>query len=164
MLGGRVGAVEAALGDLRGVLSEIQGRLQALDQLGAELVRVREVALEASARAQDALTTSALVGGYDARLNQLTLAVAEGIQHVERAENRIRATVQRARKELVENGFEPSPGLEAEASSLRLGDVDRGPERPVHPVREEVGDDDEIIPLPGVPGHVSRGFLKALGA
>lgn len=55
------------------------------------------------------------------RIEDLTLAVAEGIKHVERAENRIRATVSRARKELEEVGVE-SPGLEAEYRELSLID------------------------------------------
>ena len=47
----------------------------------------------------------------------INTAVAEGIKHVERAENRIRATVRRAREELAEGGVR-SPGLEAEALDI----------------------------------------------
>lgn len=137
----------------------------ALDELRLELTKTRELALEAVALAQDAQTTSSAVGGFDARLNDLTLAVANGIQHVERAENRIRATIQRARQERAQLELEPHPGLEAEADSLRLEDGARGEPSAVHPVRAEVGEDEnEVVPLPGVPGRVRRGFLKSMGA
>ena len=61
------------------------------------------------------------------RMEDLTLAVAEGIKHVERAENRIRATVSRARKELEEHGVQ-SPGLDAEYRELSVIDGGGGPE------------------------------------
>lgn len=155
--------LEQRLEELGAVLPEIERRLQGLEAQGIELARVRDLALEAVAQAQDAQATAKLVSGYDARLNHLTLAVAEGIQHVERAENRIRATVRRAREELLENGLEPSPGLDAEARELRLVDGGGSPPSPVHPVRAEVGEDeDEIVALPGVPGRVRRGFLKRI--
>jgi len=52
------------------------------------------------------------------KIKDLTFAVAEGIERVERYERRIKATIKRARKEFAERGFE-SPGLEAEAHELR---------------------------------------------
>lgn len=67
----------------------------------------------------------------------INTAVAEGIKHVERAENRIRATVRRAREELEEGGVR-SPGLEAEARELSLFDGARGGESSVPTVPPNV--------------------------
>ena len=47
-----------------------------------------------------------------------TIAIAEGIQHVDRAERRVRAAVGRARKRMADLGYEDE-GLEAEAAELR---------------------------------------------
>ncbi len=63
-------------------------------------------------------------------LAAVKFAVAEGITHVERVENRIRGTVKRARKELQERGL-TSPGLDAEASGLSLVDDEGGEGTPV---------------------------------
>lgn len=68
----------------------------------------------------------------------INTAVAEGIKHVERAENRIRATVRRAREELEEGGVR-SPGLEAEARDLFGEHGDGGGARGVPPVPNGVG-------------------------
>lgn len=157
-----VDPLEPRLERVESALLEIQGRLLQLLEPGGELAKTRDLALEAVAQAQDALATSKLVSGYDARLNHLTLAVAEGIQHVERAENRIRATVRRAREELLDAGFEPSPGLEAEARELRLVDGEGSARRELPAVRAEVEDDGELVAIPGVPGRVTRGQLRSL--
>lgn len=61
--------------------------------------------------------TEALRADYAGWQADINLAVAEGIKHVERAENRIKATIRRAREELEEGGVR-SPGLEAEALEL----------------------------------------------
>ncbi len=65
---------------------------------------------------------------------KLTIAVAEGIERVERYERRIRKTVSRAKKELAEQGVEHS-GLEAEDTELRLLDGEGGNKVPMLPVR-----------------------------
>jgi len=72
----------------------------------------------------DTDSTPSVLLEYEARLNALEAerdllraAVAEGISHVERVENRIRGTIRRAKTELEEHGIE-SPGLEAEAREL----------------------------------------------
>ena len=65
--------------------------------------------------------------------DDLTIAVDEGVKKVERSENRIRATVRRAREELEEHGLR-SPGLEAEARQLHEIDgegSERGGMQPV---------------------------------
>jgi len=85
------------------------------------------------------------------KVQQLTLAVAEGIENVARKERRIAATLARSRKELRERGYE-DPGLEAEAAELREVDGTRGDEQGVLPLRKEV---EEPEPTPssveGVP-------------
>jgi hypothetical protein len=63
-----------------------------------------------------------------------------------RKENRIRATVRRAREELENRGFE-DPGLEAEAAELRLVDGGGGPPGGMQPVRGGVA------PGPGSPAR-----------
>ena len=128
-----------------GVLEEYQRESGRFDfsmgelhtELRAELKKAMDVALEAHAQASDALETRQLARSHEDRLTNLTLAVAEGIAHVERAEARIRATVQRARAQLAESGIE-SPALEAEGAELQLLDEQGGGSRRLHAVREEV--------------------------
>jgi len=55
------------------------------------------------------------------RLRDTNVAVAEGIERVERTERRIASTVARARKELRESGYD-HPGVEAEDHELRKVD------------------------------------------
>jgi len=55
----------------------------------------------------------------EGELANVKAAVAEGISHVDRVENRIMGAVKRARKELRDSGAE-HPGLEAEAAELSL--------------------------------------------
>jgi len=80
----------------------------------------------------------------EAEFANVKAAVAEGIEHVERVENRIRGTIKRARKELRDGGLE-SPGLEAEVGSLSLVDGEGGGtpsmpvlSQPVEPARSSV--------------------------
>lgn len=65
------------------------------------------------------------------------IAVAEGIERVERYERRIKATVARAKKELAEQGFEHA-GIEAEAAELGLVNGGGGEAVPVRPVPNPV--------------------------
>ncbi len=80
---------------------------------------------------------AAEVGRLTARVEELAVALAHGIEHVERTENRIKATVARARKSFADEGFE-SPGLEAEAAQLRLSDGGGSEEGELPPVRESM--------------------------
>jgi len=66
-------------------------------------------------------------------------AVAQGIQHVDRSERRIKATVTRARKQLKELGYE-DPGLEAESADLQLVDDSGSEEVGVPPVQSDVAE------------------------
>jgi len=104
---------------------------------------------------------------FDRRLVQITLAVAEGIERVDRAERRIRSTVKRARAQLAEQGFE-SDALEAENQEIRLLDDRRSEEDGMPPLRLDVGEagaefGEQQHPQPkGIPGHFSQEVLKAL--
>jgi len=55
------------------------------------------------------------------RAEELATALAHGIEHEERRERRIQATVKRARRQLAELGVE-DPGLEAEFDGLSVSD------------------------------------------
>ncbi|MEE8139189.1 MAG: hypothetical protein V3T81_10035, partial [Thermoanaerobaculia bacterium] len=87
----------------------------------------------------------------DQRLKDVTFAVAEGIERVDRAERRIHATIKRARKELAESGFE-SPGLESEAAELQLVDGKGSDPVEVSTVPEAV----ESSSIKGVPAETLR--------
>ena len=131
-----------------------------LDSLAA---RVDAIASEARA---DSHSHSDALEELDRRIVQVTLATAEGIERVDRAERRIRSTVQRARKELAEHGYE-SDGLEAEASEIRLVDVGGSEDVSMQPLRLDVGETDAFgeqqhAQPKGIPGHFSQEVLKAL--
>ena len=89
---------------------------------------------------------------------EIVIAVAEGIERVDRSERRIRATVKRARKELADRGL-VDPGLEAEDRELHDLDGERGNDVPVQPVPREVA---PAAPAPssirGVPLETLRRF------
>lgn len=91
----------------------------------------------------------------------IEIAVAEGIKHVERAENRIKSTVRRAKQQLAEHGLE-SPGLEAESAELRVIDGGGGAQSELPAVPTEV-----VGPRPttlvGVPGDWTPEELRVIG-
>jgi len=132
----RVAELEARVVALEEVLDRYHVLFFGERNLPAELETCHRLAMEAVAQAQDALSTSSPL---EARINHLTLAVAEGIQHVDRAERRIAGVVARSRKLLRESGLE-SPGLEAEAHDLRLLNGGGGEAEGVPPVSEVVAD------------------------
>lgn len=84
----------------------------------------------------------------DQRLQELTIAVAEGITHVERAEARVRTTVRRARKELEASGLEHA-GLTAEFEQLSVINGGGGDPSGVPPMPTEMASDQESS-IPGV--------------
>ena len=87
---------------------------------------------------------------------ELRIAVSEGIERVDRADRRIKATIARARKELKDRGYE-DPGLEAEAHELRVVDGDAGGIVEVPEVPEAVGDVAEApSSIRGVPASALR--------
>jgi len=134
-------------------LSSINERVDALESRpdSPELRKtIDSINLEiASLRAtSDGFDTKILA--LENKMTNLVLAVAEGIQGYEKSERRVQATIQRARKQFKERGFE-SPGLEAEAHDLRLIDGARGDEFGVPAVPPEVAQAaDEASSVPGV--------------
>lgn len=149
----RITGLLEALRERTKVLESAPGADGAVDALAATVDRAASEASAASRSHDDALED------LDRRIVTLTLATAEGIERVDRAERRIRNTVQRARKELAAEGFE-SPGLEAEAAELRLVDGSGGEEEGLPPVREGVVPDE---PQPaGIPGHFDQETLRNL--
>jgi len=63
------------------------------------------------------------VGEFEGWRKEIVIAVGEGIERTDRAERRIKASVQRARKQLESLGY-VDDGLESEAVDLRLIDGD----------------------------------------
>ena len=101
------------------------------------------------------------VDGQDGWRKEIVIAVSEGIERTDRAERRIKATVQRARKQLETLGYVDDP-LEAEAVELRLLDGDGSEKSGVPPVSPEVADVEETSSsIRGVPAETlrrARGF------
>lgn len=79
------------------------------------------------------------VDGLDGWRKEIVIAVGEGIERTDRAERRIKASVQRARKQLETLGY-VDDGLESEAVDLRLIDGDGSGKGGVPPVPAEVAD------------------------
>jgi len=68
----------------------------------------------------------------------LTKAVAEGIDHVDRNEKRVRGIVSGAKKRFAAEGYE-DPGVEAEFDSLPEVDAGSGQDQRVLPLSNDVG-------------------------
>lgn len=80
----------------------------------------------------------------------LILAISDGIERTDRAERRIKATVKRARKELLSRGY-VDPGLEAEGFELRELDGEGSDESELRPVQPSLGIvEDETSSIRGV--------------
>lgn len=79
----------------------------------------------------------------ESRTSDLATALAHGIEHEERRERRIRATVKRARRQLEELGVEDA-GLEAEFDGLSVVDGGAVEEGELPSVRGTVAEDVEV--------------------
>jgi len=90
------------------------------------------------------------------RLDDLTLAVDEGIRRIDRAESRVQKTVTSARRQLREAGIEHA-GIEAEYEELHEGDDPGIPAQEVLTLSPAVVDDGPS----GVPG-LSRSALAEI--
>jgi len=125
-------------------------RIDAEHRLGQAL---KELAGEVDSLASQVVELAGLpvaVERLEGRDKQITLAVAEGIEKVERAERRVGATIARAQKKLKDLGY-TDPGLEAEADQLRLVDAGGGDESELPELPPEVGADQETpSSVPGV--------------
>lgn len=94
------------------------------------------------------------------RIDELTHAVAEGIERVDRSERRVKSVVQRAKRRLEEAGFHDD-GVEAESEQLRLIHGDGGQERGVQPVSEGMGNGSRLD-LSAFPGAWGESDVAAL--
>jgi septation ring formation regulator EzrA len=98
------------------------------------------------------------IEAIDERLQDMTLAIAEGIERVDRSERRVRQVVSRAKKQLEDFGID-DPGLSAEAEQLRLdygvGGEQAGVQQLPAPVAHRVD-------VTGIPGAWSEQDVQAL--
>ncbi len=90
------------------------------------------------------------------QFTELKLALADGIQRVDRAENRIQKTVTSARRLVANAGLEHA-GLDAEAAELREEHADGSEEDPVPPLQPVL----ELDGPSGIPG-LSRSELAEM--
>lgn len=72
-------------------------------------------------------------GELKQQASDFTIALADGIEHVDRAERRVKSTVARARAKFASGGYADAD-LDAEASDIHARDGDRGAEEGVYPV------------------------------
>ncbi len=151
--------------DVQPHLEALSHRISSLESVPPPTVNPEVVAAAVAAHLEriDGLAAAveelALQGkDLDDRVRGYTIALAEGIERVDRSERRVKATVARARKELEASGV-IDPGVEAEAEQLRIVDGERGDDRGMHAVRETVepnGDAPSSIP------GVTAGQLRAI--
>jgi len=94
-------------------------------------------------------TTRASIRALEDRMDTLTAAVAEGIDHVDRNEKRVRGIITGARRRFEAEGYE-DPGVEAEAATLPELDDRSEPEEGVHPLRNDVEQSDSWDSVPGM--------------
>ena len=118
-------------------LAEIRDRVERLEtapvpdlppQLEATLAQLSkrdgELHDDIVARDLDWLALSDHMDDVDGWRKEIVIAVSEGIERTDRAERRIKASVQRAQKKLESLGY-VDDGIEAEVAELRLIDGDR---------------------------------------
>lgn len=140
-----------------GRYAELRSRLEAVEErvegLGGLLDGI-DARIKRILQGEDGLASRSELATLSSGLEELRTAVAHGIENVERRENRIRSTVGRALKVLDEHGFDPSPGLEAEARGLFGEHEGRGEAEGVQPVREDLESSRVALEaLEGIPGH-----------
>jgi len=142
------------------ILDGILLRLEALESTPAPPpppIPTEAIVAELEARIESHWATfPASLAFLEKTLKDTNVAVAEGIERVERTERRIASTVARARKELRESGYD-HPGVEAEAHELRNVDGGGGGDVGVPPVQEAVeADADHPSSIRGVPASTLR--------
>jgi len=141
----------------------IKHRLDEASDLGNRLVESAEAILEHIRSAEPPIVNVQVpenvgipasedqrIAVIETQIHDLVIAVSEGIQRVHRSENRVRAVVASARKELAEQGFDHA-GIEAEARELREVDGDSRDDESVPAVPEDVGNGSQApSSIPGV--------------
>ena len=111
--------------------AQVEARLSQLSRRDGEL----QTDIDTNGR--DLIELTEHVDAHDDWRKEIVIAVSEGIERTDRAERRIKATVQRARKQLETLGYD-DPGLEAEAVELRLLDGDGSEKSELPPVSTPV--------------------------
>jgi len=104
--------------------------------------------------AMNSLEINTLQIKFDAmeeRVERLTRAVADGIDHVERNEKRVRGIVTGAKRRFAEAGYE-DPGVEAEYDTLPEVDAPERDPKPVPAVHEDLGGETAWASVPGFTG------------
>jgi len=158
-----IDSLQANLDDLtdnEASVSELQVQLRGLS------ARVEALAESLSARIEGLGTesdrTMAAITELHDEAKRTTLAVADGIERVDRAHHRIKATVARAKAELKKLGYS-DPGVEAEDRELRLVDGEGSDTGGLQPVQKEVGSpQDAPSSVKGVTlGQLQRGREQA---
>lgn len=91
-----------------------------------------------------------------------TVAIAEGIERVDRSERRVRAVVTRAQQRLADAGYQDE-GLEAEAAQLQPLNADGGGVEGMQYVHEGLARDDPPFDAQGIPGDLSAEILNRSG-
>jgi len=138
-----------ALDALREQLGGYLARLERIESAPTPVDRVTNLEALASAQERE-------IEQLNQKNKELTFAVSEGIERTDRAERRIRNAIQRARKELGKLGYE-DPGLEAEASELRLVDGEGSGDGGLPAVPEEVAEvGPEASSIKGVSAELLR--------
>jgi len=100
------------------------------------------------------------IEALERKIIDLTTALDLGVSRVQRSENRVRAIVQGARKELADAGFE-HPGIEAEAGQIQPVDGTGGEPEPVPAVSVDVEDNFAPSAIPGITiGEFRRAFSR----
>lgn len=160
----RMDALERQLNGLEGVTEGIQSVIRTIetrDIPDSDVQGLRqEFADEAHAlrsRLDDHETALLELDQYK---RDITLAVDEGIRHVERAERRVRQTIRRTQQKLEDVGLS-DPALDAEAQEYFDADESGGGEEEVQPVQADVGPD--LDGPSSVPGVTLRQLAQARG-
>tara|TARA_Y100000310_G_C20405773_1_gene679591 strand:+ start:68 stop:508 length:441 start_codon:yes stop_codon:yes gene_type:complete len=124
------------------------------------LVSIREMraVLSSVASQERPESTPAAPDPYDDQwvrdaLADLTLALSEGIEHVDRSERRVRAVIQSAKRRMAAAGYE-DPGVDAEDGQIQRIDAERGEREELQLVPENVDGNPEWAGTPwaAVPG------------
>ena len=113
---------------------------------------------EMPAPAQDFSHVNALasrIDGLEKDIQTLYKAVADGIDHVDRNEKRVRGIVTGAKRRFAAEGF-VDPGVDAEEDSLPRDHAAGGEDEGVPPMSDDLGIPQN--PFQGVPGTVPLDF------
>ena len=135
------------------VLCALQSGVMALEGILGRLTELYVLvnAFEARESAQPLPNDDIRLEGLATRIDDLTVAVSEGVNNVQRSERRVRAVVTSARRELADAGYSHA-GLEAEAGELRdiHADSGNGEEVPAVPESVDQPGQDQRSVVPGV--------------